>query len=244
MDIIPVLDLKHGDVVHARRGHRDQYRPIETPLCQGSAPGDVVDGLLRLAPFPRLYVADLDAIARHGDHAGPLRALAAARPALELWVDRGVADAAAARCWLDANPGTLVLGSESLDGLATLHGLCRDPRVVLSLDFRGDAFAGPKGLLEDVAAWPDRVVVMTLARVGAAQGPDLERVTRIVERAEGRAVYAAGGVRDTTDLEALRRVGAAGALVATALHGGGITRDDIAAAASWPNPAGIRNRRS
>ena len=244
MDIIPVLDLRRGDVVHARMGHRDQYRPIETPLCRGSAPGDVTDGLLRLAPFPRLYVADLDAIERHGDHAQALHALAAARPALELWVDRGVADAATARSWLDANPGTLVLGSESLDDLTTLHGLFRDPRVVLSLDFRGDAFAGPGSLLDDVAAWPSRVVVMTLARVGAAQGPDLERIARIVDRAEGRAVYAAGGVRNAADLKALCRLGAAGALVATALHGGAITREEIVSATGWSNPVGVVGRRN
>ncbi len=239
MDIIPVLDLKRGNVVHARMGRRDQYRPIETPLCRGSAPGDVVDGLMRLAPFPRLYVADLDAIERHGDHKQTLRVLAAARPALELWVDRGVTDAATARSWLDANPGTLVLGSESIDGLATLHDLCRDPRVVLSLDFRGDAFAGPEGLLDDVAAWPGRIVVMTLARVGAAQGPDLERVAEIIERAERRAVYAAGGVRNAADLGALCRLGAAGALVATAMHDGTIARNDIVAAACWADPAEV-----
>lgn len=244
MDILPVLDLKSGHAVHARMGRRDQYGPIETPLCRGSAPADVVDGLLRLAPFPRLYVADLDAIERRGDHAQALRALAATRPALELWVDCGVADAAAARSWLDGNPGALVLGSESLDGTATLHGLRRERRVVLSLDFRGDAFAGPESLLDDVAAWPDRVVVMTLARVGAAQGPDLEHVAAIVGRAEGREVYAAGGVRDTGDLKALRRVGAAGALVATALHCGAITREDVVAATGWTHPAGTVGGRS
>ena len=238
MDIIPVLDLKSGHAVHARMGLRDQYRPIETSLCRGSAPGDVVDGLLRLAPFPRLYVADLDAIEQRGDHARALRALAAARPALELWVDGGVDNAAAARSWLDANPGALVLGSESLDGLATLRALRREPRVVLSLDFRGDALAGPDGLLDEAAAWPGRVVVMTLARVGAAGGPDLARVASVVARAQGRAVFAAGGVRDARDLAALHGVGAAGALVATALHGGAITREDVVAAKGWTRPAG------
>ncbi len=237
MDIIPVLDLKAGQAVHARRGRRDRYRPIETPLCRGSEPADVVDGLLRLAAFPRLYVADLDAIERRGNHAPALRALAAARPALELWVDCGVAGAAEARSWLDANPGTLVLGSESMADMSALRDLCREPRVVLSLDFRGDAFAGPEGLLDDVAAWPARVVVMTLSRVGAAQGPDLARIAAVGARADGRAVYAAGGVRDAADLAALAVAGAAGVLVATALHGGAITREDIAAAGGRSRPS-------
>ena len=79
-----MIDLKAGSVVHARMGRRDQYRPIETPLCRGSAPRDVVKGLLRLAPFPSLYLADLDAIERRGDHAASLDALAEAHPALDL----------------------------------------------------------------------------------------------------------------------------------------------------------------
>jgi phosphoribosylformimino-5-aminoimidazole carboxamide ribotide isomerase len=68
---------------------------------------------------------------------------------------------------------------------------------------------------------------MTLARVGAREGPDLSRVAEVVARAGARRVYAAGGVRDANDLEALRRSGAAGALVATALHAGTITAGDL-----------------
>ncbi len=223
-----MLDLKSGEAVHARMGRRDEYRPIRTPLCEGSAPLDVVDGLLRLAAFRRVYVADLDAIERRGDHSAALRALAAVRPGVELWVDCGTRSLRAARSWLDVNAGALVLGSESVDGASVVRDLRDDPRAVLSLDFRGDAFAGPAALLDDADAWPGRVVVMTLARVGAAQGPDLGRVAEIVARAGTRRVYAAGGVRDAADLRALRDAGAAGALVATALHGGAITGQDIA----------------
>ena len=42
-----------------------------------------------------------------------------------------------------------------------------------------------------------------------------------------RRVYAAGGVRNRADLEALRAAGAAGALVATALHAGTIKAGDL-----------------
>ena len=62
MDVIPVIDIKNGQVVHAQGGRRDSYRPIRTPLSPTSAPADVAAGLLRLAPFRNLYIADLDAI--------------------------------------------------------------------------------------------------------------------------------------------------------------------------------------
>ena len=90
-----------------------------------------------------------------------------------------------------------MLGSESQANLDLLREVRDDPRTVLSLDFRGDAFQGPPGILADPALWPGRVIVMTLARVGAGQGPDLARLAQIVARAgAGRRVYAAGGVRD------------------------------------------------
>ncbi|HEY1887347.1 MAG TPA: HisA/HisF-related TIM barrel protein, partial [Roseiarcus sp.] len=91
-------------------------------------------------------------------------------------------------------------------------------RVVLSLDFRGDAFQGPPEILAEPALWPSRVIVMTLARVGSAAGPDLARFATIRSIAGGRELYAAGGVRDARDLSALKAAGASGALIATALH--------------------------
>ena len=99
--------------------------------------------------------------------------------------------------------------------------------MLLSLDFRGDAFQGPRGLLDDAAFWPDRVIVMTLARVGAAAGPDTDRVAGIAARAQGRTVIGAGGVRNKSDLSALRQAGASAILIATALHTRALTAEDL-----------------
>jgi phosphoribosylformimino-5-aminoimidazole carboxamide ribotide isomerase len=41
------------------------------------------------------------------------------------------------------------------------------------------------------------------------------------------SLYAGGGVRDRSDLEALKKAGAAGALVATAFHRGLLTAADL-----------------
>ena len=68
---------------------------------------------------------------------------------------------------------------------------------------------------------------MTLGRVGSGAGPDLDRLAAIRARAGARRLYAAGGVRDKADLAALKDAGAAGVLVASALHDGKIS------AAAW-----------
>jgi phosphoribosylformimino-5-aminoimidazole carboxamide ribotide isomerase len=74
---------------------------------------------------------------------------------------------------------------------------------------------------------------MTLAHVGSNLGPDhkkLEKVLRIAGTGKKANIYAAGGIRNMADVANLELIGVAGALVATALHNGSITSQDIAGA--------------
>src|SRR5690349_17910392 len=160
MEVIPVIDLKGGVVVHARMGERALYRPIETPLARGSDPLDVARGLIALHPFATLYVADLDAITGAGDNHVALARLRHALPDVTLWVDNGLADQDAARAWLAQGLGHVVLGSEAQSDSALVRELGMEPRVLLSLDFRGEDFCGPPELLADARLWPERVIVM------------------------------------------------------------------------------------
>jgi uncharacterized protein related to proFAR isomerase len=243
MQVIPVIDVRGGVAVAARHGDRARYRPLETPLAASADPISVARGLADLFPFQTLYVADLDGIERGVPDLETQRRLAGAWHGAELWIDDGssgseIADVRGAHSRQPPRIGSElhdpkmkshVLGSESLQSLddyARARSLAA-PQVPLSLDFRGDDFVGPPELLADAALWPERVIVMTLARVGSGEGPDLDRLRDVIARAGSRTVFAAGGVRHAGDLAALRDIGAAGALVATALHQGRITRGDL-----------------
>lgn len=227
LEIIPVLDLMGGQVVRARGGERDRYRPLASPLTASSAPGDVVRGLLDLHPFRSLYIADLDAIRKAGDHVAAVRALTVDFPDLEFWVDAGFHAPCACRRFLDANLGRLVLGGESQADTRLLESLAGEPRLVLSLDYQGDARLGPPALFERPDLWPAGVIVMTLAAVGGEAGPDYARLAEVLAAAGGRRVYAAGGVRGPADLERLAAVGCAGVLVASALHDRRLGREEL-----------------
>ncbi len=220
--IIPVLDLKHGKVVRARAGDRASYQPIVTPLSPTSEPIDVLRGLRSVAPFPTIYIADLNAIAGEGTHGGVLGTLAAAAPEVEFWLDGGFRTGAAARVAVPVGT-TPVFGSESLAGpeaLADARAMFGAGKIVLSLDYRGGRFMGPVEIEKRAALWPDRIILMTLDRVGTGTGPDLDALAVLVRRANERAVFAAGGVRNEDDLVRLQAIGVAGVLVATALHDG------------------------
>ena len=227
MDVIPVIDIKGGIVVHARMGRRDEYRPIATPLSATADPLDVVRGLLSVHPFGTLYIADLDAIERAGDNSAVLRHLRAELPGTTFWVDRGIADHTAAEAWLQADLGHLVLGSEVQTDIGLVRRFADHPDVVLSLDFRGASLQGPPGLMAEPTHWPQRVIVMALSRVGSGAGPDVERLYGIRDVAPTKAVYAAGGIRDGADLAVLANAGIAGALVASCLHDGRLRGPEI-----------------
>ena len=100
MEVIPVIDLKDGAVVHARMGIRSAYTPIETPLSPTSRPTDVARGLLSIFPFKKFYVADLDAIENKGNNHEVLKRLSVEFPELVFWVDAGIADVHQAERWL------------------------------------------------------------------------------------------------------------------------------------------------
>ncbi len=234
MEIIPVIDLMGGAVVRARMGRRDQYRPIVTPLAPSSDPVDVTRGLLAVYPFATLYVADIDAIEGRGGNRQVVRRLQDEFPGLALWVDSGIADLDGAVAWLAAGLGHLVIGSESQSDVGLVRRLAADTRVALSLDFDDQSFRGPADLLVEPGAWPRQIIVMTLARVGSNGGPDLARLSQIRERAAGRQIYAAGGVRDLDDLATLRRAGIAGALVASSLHDGRLSGAGISSLLDRP----------
>ena len=161
---------------------------------------------------------------------GNVLGLGTALHGTSLWIDAGFSDVADCAFWLPLG-ATLVIGTESLAGIddwVSIRGAFGES-VLLSLDYDAEGRRGPAQLFDDPALWPGRLIVMSLARVGIGAGPDLARIEEIESKAGGCAVYAAGGVRDASDLAALMARGASGALVGTALHAGALTQKEIAA---------------
>jgi phosphoribosylformimino-5-aminoimidazole carboxamide ribotide isomerase len=233
MRVIGVIDLKDGLAVHAVRGERQRYRPVRSGLVDGADPVAVARALRDRLGLRELYVADLDAIAGGRGHDDVLRALATEA---ELMVDAGVGDAAGVERVLSLGAARAIVGTETLKNAAAFAELPLD-RLVLSLDMRAGrvlardpelATLGPGEALARLArAGLREAIVLDLARVGSGEGPDVGLLGELHGRFPQLALLAGGGVRDAADLRALGQAGAAGALVATALHSGAIGRDDL-----------------
>lgn len=234
MKIIPVIDILHGQVVHAKQGQRDCYAPITSTLCQGSNPLDVVDGLIKLYPFDTLYIADLNAIQYGSIPSDYIKKIQQKHPQLTVWLDAGLTlehiD------WIDSFPNIhWIIGTENIsrldDFFALVSALEAKHRTswTLSIDYMPLGYRGPKQLELDAALWPNQVICMTLANVGSHAGVDVRCIQSLLQRKNKNThLYAAGGVRHVADLLHLQHIGVSGALVATCLHNQQLNHEEIA----------------
>lgn len=187
---------------------------------------------MKLYAFEQLYIADLNAIQNRGHHYETIVLIQTAYPRLEIWLDCGISQIHELAQWQDSGL-RLVIGTETqhnLQGYLGLRNALKQPHV-LSLDFFADEFCGPADLLNQAAFWPAQVIAMTLGRVGSNAGPDIKKLNPLLkqklEQVLPSRLYAAGGVRDLSDLLALKQTGVDGALIASALHSGALLKAEI-----------------
>ena len=222
MKIIPVIDLKDGVVVHAQQGMREQYQPISTNLCQSPDIYKVIEAFLGAYDFDTIYIADLNAITHQGDHDRLITDVATSFPNIVFWIDKGYQR-------FNKYPGNHlpVLGTECYNDKTVLELKAFNNHFILSLDYSMTEALGAKCLFSDPGLWPDTIIIMTLNRVGSNQGPDLDKLNWFCRQYPHKHFIAAGGIRNTADLLALKQVGVKQALIASALHSGAINRKDI-----------------
>jgi phosphoribosylformimino-5-aminoimidazole carboxamide ribotide isomerase len=244
MEVIPVLDLRQGRAVHATGGDRSRYGLVKSALAP-DAEGDPLT--LARAYRSRLgarrcYLADLDALLGGPSQLGLIARLAdpASGFGPGLLVDSAVTSAGDAQRLLAGGASEVIVGLESLrqpEDLSAVVAAVGADRVVFSLDLRGarpvTAPAAAKWAGEGtpaklaglaVAAGIGTILVLDLARIGAAAGPAIGTIRELRASLPDVTLLAGGGIRGVSDLEALERLGVAGALVGTALHRGALDR--------------------
>jgi len=212
-------------VVLAQRGNRDNYQPLNSPLCQSADIHQVIQAFLKIHSFNTLYIADLNAITGQGDHDELLKRVLSDFSEITFWIDRGY-QSFRQNSKFPTNYFP-VLGSESYQDDNILEIQAYEDNFILSLDYSNSCSLGAKALFSNPTFWPDNIIIMTLERVGSHDGPDLQKLYDFARRYPDKQFIAAGGIRNTTDLIALNKTGIHKALVASALHSGSISSNDI-----------------
>lgn len=236
--IIPVIDLKAEVVVLAAGSDRSRYKLLVSKLTASIDPIDVARTLLKKSESDEIYLADLDAIGGMSPNWLVYREI---RPLVNiLWVDAGVRTPADALRLRRAGMG-VVAGLETVPGLEAWRGIVRAvdaAHVAFSLDLKDgrpianpanwgcdDALALARVAIESAAEVRAeglrRLIILDLGRVGTARGVGTELLCeRLAQSFPECELIVGGGVHGPDDVRRLGRCGAAGVLVASALHDG------------------------
>lgn len=237
MKVIPVIDISNGVVVHAVRGKRREYKPLESILIQSVNPVEVAKAFQNIG-FDQLYIADLDAIIDCSTDFQVLKRIVD-ETGLKLMVDAGVTNLERAEALMESGVSKIVVATETLQSKSFVAEAVErfgSERVIVSLDLKGDKVLvklGFDGCLSPMCLLGEfrekglsSVIVLDLARVGSGQGVNMDFLRKVLAEG-GLDVYVGGGVRDIEDLVELKNLGVSGVLVATALHTGKITIVDL-----------------
>jgi phosphoribosylformimino-5-aminoimidazole carboxamide ribotide isomerase len=237
LKIIPVIDVLDGVVVHAVRGKRKEYQPLKSTLCNSADPLSVASAF-KACGFKELYVADLDAIMGKESNF-PILLQIAEETDLELMVDAGIADLKRAQDTFTSKVSKIILGTETLPNLDFVSETIEcfgSERVVVSLDLMQRKVLSKSESARSMSALAlarefqgrgvTQMIVLDLARVGSGEGVDFAFLKEMLRSLEIK-VLVGGGVRDIKDLIALKTLGVSGVLLATSLHSGRISVEEL-----------------
>lgn len=238
MELIPVIDLLHGLVVRGIGGRREEYQPIVSSIVDSARPLDVARAIRDRFGLDHLYIADLDGLTGEVPNWDAYGWLIA--DGFQLDIDMGIRDLEQARRLLRRGGARLILSLESFPDpkdLSRWVSQLGSEKLLFSLDLKagipmvaGDAWPNdPQKIVEQVvAAGITNLIVLDLAHVGSNSGVGtLDLCRRIMERHPQLSLITGGGIRSGEDLKSLQNEPLAGLLIASALHDGRITSQDV-----------------
>jgi phosphoribosylformimino-5-aminoimidazole carboxamide ribotide isomerase len=247
MRILPVIDLAGNVVVHAVAGQRNAYRPIESLLAEDATATAIGSGFVKHFGASEVYVADLDAIGGDEPRWELYRALAAT--GLRLWLDCGLASEQRAALLQKATEhepiiSRFIIGLESVKSPQEIRSILRvldAEQVVFSLDLRNGQICnahdvwlemGAEAVAATVLEMGIRsIIVLDLAQVGMGRGVGTLALCRTLRNMSCEwELIAGGGISHLENLSKLEQVGCDVALIASALHDGRLTSEQLSAA--------------
>lgn len=237
MKVIPVIDVLNGKVVHAIRGKRKEYKTLESVLTNSVDPFIVAQTFETLG-FKEIYLADLDAILGRPSNYMIYEQITHGT-GLKLMVDAGINDLTIGKQVLEHNISELIIGTETLRNKKFIKEAIKlfgTQQLIISLDLMDektlttpvfDGSTDPNKLLKEFKELGIlKFLILDLARVGSNEGININFLKKVRANITGE-IYIGGGVRNIADLSKLKTLNISGALVATSLHSGRITMNDL-----------------
>jgi len=237
--ILPVIDLRQGQVVHGVAGRRDLYQPIASQFSRSSDPVAIAMAIRERLDLHEFYLADLDAIMGSKLQQECLERLIAT--GCKLHVDAGINQPESAAALLEAGAQSVIVGLETIASPADIAKICKvipRDRLIFSLDLQAGQpvtqitqWQGkPEQIVDEVIQMGiSNFILLDLQHVGTAQGLVTLNSVRVLKQRYRQHIrlMTGGGIRNVADLTAARSAGVHAVLIASALHSGQLTKADL-----------------
>ena len=239
------MDLLNGLVVHGIGGKRDEYKPIDNSVITTSAyPLEVARDFQMRLGLARFYIADLNLIQetiRKDINVSRIRELVL-NSNFKLMVDGGCTNLNDVIRILELGVHNVIIGTETLNSLNFIEKCVNtfgENKIIVSIDQKEgkvlsksqtitslDAISFAKKL-EDFGV--RQTILLDLDRVGTENGSNITPIRNIIEKTELKVIVG-GGIRNLQELQELSSVGVSATLLATILHNGKVTVEDLKSA--------------
>jgi phosphoribosylformimino-5-aminoimidazole carboxamide ribotide isomerase len=225
--IVFVTDLLDGKVVHAIKGEREKYQPVEnSKVCNSAQPIEMISAIKP----KEVYIADLDRLQHTGNNFEVIKKISAlTKTMVNIGVEKnddiekciGIAD-------------TVILSSEASSFEIMKYASRNYPgKTSITIDIKNGSILTkdeklkkePEELVNLLNEFKIKdIVIIDLSKVGTGAGIN-EDFLREIKGISNHNILFGGGIRDMNDIGTLKEIGISGALVATAVHNGKIPID-------------------
>jgi phosphoribosylformimino-5-aminoimidazole carboxamide ribotide isomerase len=231
--IIPVIDILNSEVVHAVKGEREKYKPLESVLIKSSNPIEIIKKVNKETSISEVYIADLDAIIRRKPNFSLLTDILKI-PQIKVMIDPGVISIENILEYSNFNLDSLILGLETIKNLKVISNcleIIGSKKTTVSIDmYKEDIQTNVKEIknqnpinivkiIEDLGV--EIIILLDLYKVGQKLG-GISPLYLKIKNLFGGQVLAGGGIRDSMDIELYKQHDFSGVLIGTALHDGTI----------------------
>jgi phosphoribosylformimino-5-aminoimidazole carboxamide ribotide isomerase len=228
----------NGKVVHAIKGNRDSYRPLNTNLSTSSDPIDVISGFNARFDFDELYVAELDGIMKGQVNFSLLTKICNTN-SMSVMIDAGFRNSQSVREIIRTGCSAVIVSTESLERISSLSKIIKasgEIPTIISIDLIDGKVVSKctdlRGLLPSDAAkvlekcGVSQMILIDISRVGSENGVNIETVREVFDTVKVPLIVG-GGIRSKHEIISLSELGIKGVLISTALHKGFLNREDL-----------------
>jgi phosphoribosylformimino-5-aminoimidazole carboxamide ribotide isomerase len=236
--IIPVIDILNCKAVHAKKGERTKYRPLESYIFETPDPIEIITNLKQKFNFNEFYIADLDSIINKTPNIQILEGLLEI-PNIEIILDPGVVDITDIILFSELKIKSLILGLETIKSFNIIRQslqVLNQNSIIISIDlYQGQVLSQSRDIkkytLVDLVRKIEsfgikNIILLDLFRVGQKIGGIPPTYVKILQNFNGN-IFVGGGIKNTKDILDYREQNFSGVLIATALYDGTIKIENL-----------------